>query len=621
MIVYQEKLGHFREDVIYNQISDKIEEVFREKHISGGSEGEIASWNNSLHFMKDVLDVPEFPEDCDVAIEYNIPQTSKRVDFMILGSDQSGKDHIVIIELKQWSRIEKVNDTFKHSVLGDLRNRRPVAHPSYQAYSYKALLLNYGGMEDLGPESINPCAYLHNMPENYRNVVDDKIYAEWIDEAPAFLKSDVLKIRSFISQYIHAKANDGQLLYKIDFGRIRPTKTLQDSIDSMLCGNEEFKMIDEQIVAYDLIMNTIRRAGADNKKHVLVIQGGPGTGKSVLAINVLADAISKLTLNAAYITKNATPRKCYSLILAKGNAKKMVDLKLAFRSPHQLPGIPYNGIDVGLFDEAHRMQSRPYMYKGKDMLEDAINACRVSVFFIDEDQRVTTKDCYSADSIAECANRCKAVLELKTPFELQSQFRCDGSDGYMMWLDSVLNIRETANTTICNDKYDFRVFDAPEEMKAALIEADAGRNKSRMCAGYCYDWDYKHGRDEWDIKIGSFKAKWNLPNDETFAINPDSMNEVGCIHTVQGMEFDYVGVLIGRDLRYADGKVITDKNAISKDDKSSGIRTCKDEILADRLIRNTYKVLLSRGQKGCFVYCEDELLREYLKEMTEKVQK
>ena len=135
-----------------------------------------------------------------------------------------------------------------------------------------------------------------------------------------------------------------------------------------------------------------------------------------------------------------------------------------------------------------------------------------------------------------------------------------------------------------------------------------------MCAGYCYDWNVKNKRGEWDIEIGSFKAKWNLENDNVFAINPESFEQVGCIHTVQGMEFDYVGVIIGKDLIYRDGHIRTDKTAISKDDRTSKIKTCKYDKVAERLIKNTYKVLLTRGQKGCFVCCEDEALREYLKE-------
>ena len=613
MIIYENTVGSFKDDVILNSISDKLLESLRENHLSGGSDSEINSWNNSLHFMKDVLDTPEIPTDCVVAIEYNIPQTSKRVDFMIVGQDDAHIDHVVIVELKQWAKVEKVNDTFRHSVLSDLRTHEPVPHPSYQAYTYKSLLLNYGGSDSISAESLNPCAYLHNMSEEYRPVLEDDIYSDWTEEAPVFLKKDVLKLRAFIHQYITARSSDDQLLYKIDYGRIKPTKCLQDSIDSMLCGNKEFEMIDEQAVAYDYIMDAIKKAATDTKKHVIIIQGGPGTGKSVLAVNVLADSISKLGYNASYITKNSAPRNCYQALLAKGNAKAMVNLKLAFRSPHSLPMVPTNGIDVGLYDEAHRMQRKPYMYKGEDMLRDAINASRVSVFFIDDDQRITTNDCYSADVIKRYALEMGAVLETEEPFVLQSQFRCNGSDGYISFLDDVLELRSTANTSLNREGFDLRVFDTAEAMREALRQYNEIRNKARMCAGYCYDWNVKNNRGEWDIVIENFRAKWNLENDNIFAINPNSFDQVGCIHTVQGMEFDYVGVIVGRDLLYRDGHVVTDKTAISRDDHTSKIRQCKDDVLADRLIKNTYKVLLTRGQKGCFVYFEDEALREYFK--------
>ena len=89
MIIYEDRLNHFINDVSLNRISDKLIDNLRTRHISGGSPSEINAWNNSLHFMKDVLQCPEIPADCNVAIEYNIPQTSKRVDFMILGADQA----------------------------------------------------------------------------------------------------------------------------------------------------------------------------------------------------------------------------------------------------------------------------------------------------------------------------------------------------------------------------------------------------------------------------------------------------------------------------------------------------------------------------------------------------
>ena len=159
-------------------------------------------------------------------------------------------------------------------------------------------------------------------------------------------------------------------------------------------------------------------------------------------------------------------------------------------------------------------------------------------------------------------------------------------------------------------------------MRDELRKINAVNNKARMVAGYCYDWNGKNRRSDVHIALpGGFQAKWNLENDKIWAINPRSFEEVGCIHTAQGLEFDYVGVLIGKDLTYdrATGRVITDKTAISKDDKSSGIRGASDPE-ARRLILNTYKTLLTRGQKGCFVYCEDDALKEYFKRMVYNIE-
>lgn len=615
MIIYNKSLKDFRTDVTFNMMQSILLKTLREKGLSGGSASEINSWNNSLHFMKDVLDDSYFDNECQVAIEYNIPQTSKRVDFMIMGNNND-EDHVVIIELKQWARVNKVDDNCDHSIMSDLRSHEPVAHPSYQAYSYKQLILDYcNDFISINNETLKPCAYLHNLSEEYRPVIEDNLYHEWIEEAPVFLQSDVLKLRNFIKNYIKLKANDGSLLYKIEEGRLKPTKSLQDALDSMLCGNEEFHMIDEQVVAYDKIMKAIKESQNDSRKHVLIITGGPGTGKSVLAINILARCIIDLKLNASYITKNMAPRKCYANLLAKGNAKKMVNLQKAIQSPWCLPNTIYNGLDVGIFDEAHRMQKKPYRYLGNDMLEDAIKASKVSVFFVDDDQRITINDKYDVNSIIMYAKKENAVIH--KPYELTSQFRCDGSDGYISFLNNLLEIKQTANTNFEFNNLKVKVFDDPNKMRDELRELNKINNKTRMIAGYCYDWNVKNKKGDWDIIIlpNGFKAKWNLANDDHWAVNPNSFEEIGCIHTCQGMEFDYVGVFIGKDLYFKDGHVHTNRNAISKDDKTSGIRlkTTSDEE-ADKLIRRTYKVLLTRGIKGCYIYCEDESLRNYLKE-------
>lgn len=618
MIIYNKSLKDFKTDVTFNMMQSILLKTLREKGLSGGSASEINSWNNSLHFMKDVLDDSYFDNECQVAIEYNIPQTSKRVDFMIMGNNNE-EDHVVIIELKQWARVNKIDDNCDHSIMSDLRSHEPVAHPSYQAYSYKQLILDYcNDSVSINNKTLKPCAYLHNLSEEYRPVIEDNLYHEWIEEAPVFLQSDVLKLRNFIKNYIKLKANDGSLLYKIEEGRLKPTKSLQDALDSMLCGNEEFHMIDEQVVAYDKIMKAIKESQNDSKKHVLIITGGPGTGKSVLAINILARCIIGLKLNASYITKNMAPRKCYANLLAKGNAKKMVNLQKAIQSPWCLPNTIYNGLDVGIFDEAHRMQKKPYRYLGNDMLEDAIKASKVSIFFVDDDQRITINDKYDVNSIIMYAKKENAVIH--KPYELTSQFRCDGSDGYISFLNNLLEIKQTANTNFEFNNLKVKVFDDPIKMRDELRELNKINNKTRMIAGYCYDWNVKNNKGEWDIILpNGFKAKWNLANDDHRAVNPNSFEEIGCIHTCQGMEFDYVGVFIGKDLYFKDGHVQTNRNAISKDDKTSGIRlTSTSNEEADKLIRRTYKVLLTRGIKGCYIYCEDEALRNYLKEKLNK---
>lgn len=613
MIIYENNLGNFKKHVQFNEIVDLIQNRLSQYHI-GTSESEHRAWNNSLHFMKDVLDDDIFNNECQVAIEYNIPQTSKRVDFMLLGSDNDKKDNIVIVELKQWEKVERTDDVCNHIILADLRSHEPTTHPSYQAWSYKTLIVNYCQEASEKEDNLHPCVYLHNLSEKYRPIIEDKIYFESIHEAPLFLKNDVLKLRNFIAKYINFKPNDGQLLYKIDHGKIKPQKSLQDSLNSMFIGNEEFKLIDDQIVAYDLIMKSIIDAQNDNKKHVLIIQGGPGTGKSVLAINVLVDCIRKLALNAAYITKNSTPRNCYLHLLSHGDARKAIKLKLAIRSPHTLPNIPKNGIDVAIYDEAHRMQKKPYMYKGNDMLYDAINASKISIFLIDEDQKITANDCYELNDIRRMAKCFNASVDVDN-FILKSQFRCNGSDGYIAFINNLLQIHETANKTFDIEDYDLKIFDDPNEMRDELRELSNSNKKARMVAGYCYDWNVKYNRDEYDICLkNNFKAKWNLKNDSIWAINPNSFEQVGCIHTCQGMEFDYVGVIIGKDLTYKDGKIVTNKKEISKDDKTSGIRRC-DDMTAERLIKNTYKVLLTRGLKGCYIYCEDEELNKYIKSL------
>ena len=618
MIVYHGNKERFNIDVINNTIADKIKEMLKVNGIIDNNQAEYSSWNNSMNFMNNILLDKRIPNEADISIEYQIPQTCKRVDFIITGSDESNKDNVVIIELKQWTKCEKINDIELHSVKTYVGgNNRTVVHPSYQAYSYAAHIKNYSQIVAHNNIELHPCAYLHNFKEEGREVLNDPIYDIWVKEAPFFLQHDCKKLQDFIAKYISKKSNNGDLLYEIDSGKIRPAKALQDCIGSMLRGNEEFKLMDEQITIYDKCKYYMNLSNNDHEKRVMIIQGGPGTGKSVLAINLLSDLI-KQGLNAVYVTKNSAPRNCYTKMLSKDDAKKQVNIKETFRSPYGLCHAPSNFYDCLIIDEAHRLVKQMYGdFKGQNQIKECINASLLSIFFIDEDQRITTKDIGNISSIKEWARNLGVKNEniiSNSEMILYSQFRCNGSDGFISFVDSLLEKQQTANNVFDLDNFDFKVYDNPNKMREDLRILNNKNNKARMVAGYAFDWNVKNDRGEWDIELeDGFKAKWNLANDKIWAINKSSFDQVGCIHTCQGVEFDYVGVIIGKDLIYRNNHVEAIQQAISKDDGSSGIRTCKDKDLAIKLIKNTYKVLLTRGQKGCFVYCEDKALSNYIK--------
>ena len=618
MIVYNATKSQFNSDVILNQISDKILERLKESNIHGGEDAEYRSWQNSLVFMRNVLDDNEIPDDVEVAIEYQIPRTSKRVDFIICGSDNNNKNNVIVVELKQWDKVEKIDNEMLHSVKAFTGGgNRMVSHPSYQAYSYAVFIKNSSEQvqdEDIG---IIPCAYLHNYEEKYLGELNDDIYKMWYEEAPFFIKNQVMDLRKFIKKFISKKSTDGKLLYKIDNGRIRPSKALQDCIVSLMKGNKEFMLLDEQAVVYDMCVKTMKQCLKDMKKRTIIIQGGPGTGKSVLAVNLLKKYITD-GLNASYVTKNSAPREAYLKLLSKSDLKKEVNIKQLFRSPFGLCKTPSNFYDCLIIDEAHRLVKQMYGdFQGQNQVMECINSSLLSIFLIDENQKITTKDIGSIDEIKYWANELNSRVIINEETTLTSQFRCNGSDLYIQLLNNILQIGENVDIDLAELNFDLQIFDNPNDLRDELRKKNQINNKARMVAGYCYDWDVKNHRGDYDIYLeDNFKAKWNLENDKIWAINPSSFEEVGCIHTAQGLEFDYVGVLIGQDLRYDDasGLVITDKTKISKDDKSSGIKSC-GIALANQLIKNTYKTLLTRGQKGCYIYCEDKALSRYIKRL------
>ena len=679
MIVYQSTKEGFLDDVLRNEIDTKINQAFYDHLGRHTSPNEVLSWTNSMMHMSNVLMDNEIAANAGISIEFQIPLTSQRIDFIITGLNEDQKEQVIIIELKQWSSAQltdkdaMVRTRFQHG-------ETETVHPSYQAWSYAALIESYN--QTVRDEQINlvPCAYLHNY--NPDNVITHPFYSYHTSKAPVFLKSDAVKLREFIKKFVKYGDNK-DILYRIENGRLRPSKQLADSIASMIrgnrefimraepsgspdrslesggnrefimraepsgspdpslategghdrldrnwvseggtdrswasAGNREFIMIDEQKGVYETALSMAARARSD-KKRVLVVEGGPGTGKSVVAVNLLAELTQRGQVTR-YVSKNAAPRAVYKAKLTGTLKKRMIDN--LFGGSGDYCDIAENTFDTLIVDEAHRlnMKSGLYQNKGENQVLELIRAAKCTIFFVDNDQQIHIKDIGEANLIARWAEQEGAKVQR---MKLKSQFRCNGSDGYLAWLENTLQIKETANIRLSPQEFDFRIVDNPAELRTLIDATNSENNKSRLVAGYCWDWISKKDPEAYDITFPQydFRMRWNLTKDgSTWIIAPDSINEIGCIHTCQGLELDYVGVIVGPDLRFENGRVVTDVAQRSSMDRSiSGIKTMMKEDpqearqVADRIIKNTYRTLLTRGMKGCYVYFCDAALRDH----------
>lgn len=619
MLVYQGIKTSFIEEVNLGTIANKIREKYIELLHRRPPEAEYYSWKNSMQYMRGVLDDSEIPNNVGIAIEYNIPPTGCRIDFIISGYDANNSSEAIIIELKQWSSVEKVDKVegvYKvNTYTGGAK--RDENHPSYQAMTYANLIKDYNENVENKKINIRPCAFLHNYYLEENDPLLDKNYQEYINQAPIFVALDVLKLRDFIKKYI--KFGDNQaVLYEIDSGKIKPSKMLQDTLVNMLNEVKEFDMIDSQNIIYNYSISHAIETVASKKKNVIIVKGGPGTGKSVLAIRLLVELNSR-GMTCFYVTKNANPRNVYSTMLRGKYTQKYINH--LFQYSGKFVDSLSNELDCVLADEAHRLTAktqRGRIIVGENQVKEIINAAKLSIFFLDEDQRVTTKDIGEREEILKYAKEYDAGIY---EYELDSQFRCNGSDGYIAWLDNKLEIRDTANFDIEGFDYEFKVLDTPHELRDIIEEKNKINNKSRIVAGFCWEWP-KEGRNNPnynDIVIPehNFEMSWNLDSGELFVLGENTVKQAGCIHTVQGLEFDYVGVIIGKDLRYENGCIVTDATKRAKSDKSlHGLSKLPEEErlkIEDKVIKNTYKTLMTRGMKGCYVYCEDKELSDYLK--------
>ncbi len=614
MIVYQSDKTGFQAHVETGDIDNIILVNYKKAFGRGVGANEVRSWRQSLTHMSLVLGDEGIPGDTGVSIELQIPQTAKRIDILLTGRNAEGVDHAVIVELKQWESAEptRMDGVVRTFVGGGVR---AVSHPSYQAWSYATLLMDFNEAVYDGDIQLKPCAYLHNFQDT--GVLDAEFYRNHTERAPVFLKRDIHRLREFIKKFV-VHGDRGEVIYRIENGRIRPSKMLAESMAGLLEGNPEFVMIDDQKVVFETALE-MARTSTEEGEQVLLVHGGPGTGKSVVAVNLLVELTKREDL-ALYVTKNAAPRAVFESKLTGVMTKSR--FSNLFKGSGAFVTAERHIYDVIVVDEAHRLNEHSGLYKnlGENQVKELIHASRTTVFFLDEDQRVTLRDIGTADEIRHWARQSGARVEEMT---LESQFRCNGSDGYLAWLDQTLGIRPTAHPDLDGVDYDVRVCDTPNELRDLIGARNREDGRSRLVAGYCWEWKSKKDPAAYDIVLADhdFRMRWNLDEDGSlWILKPDSISEIGCIHTCQGLELDHVGVILGPDFLVRDGVVQTHPEARARYDSS--IRGWKKAMKEDpertqretrAIILNTYRTLMSRGMKGCYLYSVDEETNEYLR--------
>jgi len=617
MIIYQETVGTFVDQCLAGVIADKVKAQAILHHIGAGAPKEFNAWAHSLPVLaKNVFSDPEIDRDIDVAIEYKLVTSGERVDFIVYGKDPKGHDTLISIELKQWSYARKSNlaNYVLTNTHGDVIEDH--WHPSVQSYNYRSILKAFNKYIYEKGVDLESCAYCHEMPQVYSFLLKDERLYPIIHSSPVFLEGDEKKLAEFIKKYV--KSPRKALLYEIDNSDIRPSEEFSKTFLSAIAGNEMLTCDANQAYSISKVVFEVNQAIDDGIRRTIIIHGGPGTGKSVVAINILGQLLNgSPRRNACYVTPNYTPREVFSDIMVGGDYKKTA-IRNIFKKMSSFVVASEFDYDCIILDEAHRGFAWKFGFgvsKDVDMIDRLFHASRVNVFFVDEDQVVTKDDYLTADVIKRYAAKYDSMVLEGDRLSLTSQFRCLGGENYIAFLNSLLGY-DDKGVTLMPSKYEFEVFDDPSKMRDVIFERQkTSKGISRVVAGYTHEWVSKNpGCEDYDIVYPEFgfRMKWNKQQSLPYVDDLSQNDRVGCIHTVQGVDLAYTGVIIGMDLRYRDGHLVFDKTKNARSDTVSGIRTAQDA-LAERMIRNSYKVLLTRGIKGTFVYCEDPELRDYIR--------
>jgi len=622
MELYLGPINQFIEDTIQNQITIKLHDAFFDYFGYNPSESETRSWRNSLRAIKDVFLVAGF-SDHGIFLEYQLPLSSRRLDCVICGRNNDGKDNAVIIELKQWEKCQIGTSDKVVTWVGG--GNREILHPSVQVGQYKTYLeQNHTAFYETNSIKLNACTYLHNYTIKKDDPILSSQFNTYLQKYPLFSGCDVDQLSIFLKEKLNL-GNGVSVLERIQKSKYGPSKKLLQQISKVIKENERYVLLDNQLVAFDKVMQLVRSGLKKKKKSVVIIKGGPGTGKSVIAINLLAE-LSKLGFNAQY----ATGSKAFTETLRKTIGKGGFDQVKYFNS--YITAEP-NMIDVLVADESHRIRitsNNRWTPRSKKsslpQVKELIKVAKVPVFFIDDRQNVRPDEIGSSSYIKENAQQLGCDVH---EYQLDIQFRCQGSDKFVQWINNTLGITKTAEKIwdTKNNEFDFQIVNSPRELYKKIKEKNnLEKNSARLVAGFCWKWSKPKadGTLVKDVVIDDFAMTWegkecgiklapDVPPASLWPYDSRAVDQIGSIYTIQGFEFDYVGVIIGKDLLY---NFDTNRWESHPENSADSVAKRAGDKFID-LAKNSYRVLLSRALKGCYVYFVDKDTEKFVRSRIE----
>src|SRR3989338_6683572 len=615
MKLYESVVKKFKEDVVQNKIADKISNQYQEYYKRKANKSEVRSWINSLNFVKNVLEYAPIEEN-KIIVEYELPYSEKRIDVILFGKDKEGNDNIIIIELKQWSNESIENSENEGNIKVDFgRYKKECPHPSLQVEGYYWHLKDFLTVFDEKPKIfLSACVYCHNYNEGENEVLYLPKFKETLNKYPVFSKQAIIDLGEYLK--IKLSSDPGlEVFGRFNLSILRPTKKLMDHTGDMINRQQIFHLIDEQITSYKTIMHQAKNLAKSKEKSIIIVKGGPGTGKSVIALEVMGELLRK-GVNVVHATGSSAFTKTLRNILGI-RAGKQFKFFNSFIDPSKYKE---NGIDVLICDEAHRIRktsedryTKTHLRTGEPQINELIRSAKLTVFFIDEKQVVRPTEMGNVKLITEAAEKFKAKVH-EMP-ELKTQFRCGGSGKYLEKIEIILRIQEegTDMEADAENKMEFRIVNSPHELKALIDGKNKEKkNSARLTAGFCWPWS-KPNRDGSlvnDVKIGDFEMPWeNKDEFWKWATEDSGMEQIGTVYTSQGFEFDYIGVIFGKDLVWDN----VTKNWYAKPENSYDNMTKRGNDEFAQHLKNVYRVLLSRAHKGVFVYFIDKSTEEYFK--------